>query len=322
MEFDVSVIVLSYQPNKEKLLATLKSVIMQRGCDFEVIIADDGSESFFETEIHRFMHERGFSNYRILAGRQNQGTVLNLLGAVGLAKGRFIKPVSPGDYLYDADTLSEMAAFMRKYEAKAAFGDMVYYRFDGELKVAGIKTPCDDAMYLPENRDYDFGKVLKHQMIYTDYISGASVMYERDCFRSGLETIQGTVLYAEDAVLQLMAVQNQRIYKIPRYVMWYEYGSGISTNTGLGFSDRLRKDFYGLYKMLMRDYANAPHVKRTCRIWKVIMEKGKAANFLRRCINVDRMIFLLRRRKLLREYACENYETGFFEAAVDPAVEK
>lgn len=315
MAFDFSVVVLTYNPNKEKLLATLNSVIMQRGCSFEVIISDDGSQNFYEPEIHAFMGARGFADYRIIAQEKNRGTVKNLHGTVAVAKGRYIKPISPGDYLYDADTLCDVLAFMEEKQAKAVFGDMVYYSYEEELQVANRKTPCDDALYLPDNRKYSHKKALKHQMIYADNISGAAAFYERSSFLANLEAIRGKVTYAEDSVLQLLAVQNMRLYKIPRYLVWYELGSGISTDPSKGFSDWLRKDFYQFYTMLHGEYPDAPYVKRAFRIWKIMMESGKMANLLRRCSNVDKLWFLLRRRNILRRYVCEGYDQANFYAA-------
>ena len=39
----ISVVVLTYNPDSEKLLATLRSVICQQDVDYEVILSDDGS---------------------------------------------------------------------------------------------------------------------------------------------------------------------------------------------------------------------------------------------------------------------------------------
>lgn len=308
VSFDFSVIVLSYHPIKEKILATLNSVVIQQACSFEVIIADDGSTDFFEPEIHAFMQKHNFVNYRIIAHEQNQGTVKNILDAVHTAEGKYIKPISPGDYLYDSQTLFEVFSFMEKYQAKIAFGDMVYYGWeDGLLQVANVKTPVDDAMYLPDNARYNSRRAAKHQMVYNDNISGAAVFYERECFRDRLETICGQVVYAEDTMLQLFALQNVRIYKIPRFLIWYEYGTGISTNKKLGFSDRLTKDFLRFYQLLYKTYPTAPFVKRTYYTWKLLEESGRLPNLLRRCAEVDKHAFRL--RKLLQgRYFCEGYE--------------
>ena len=43
---DISICVLTYQPNYEKLFMTLTSIICQQGCSYEIIIADDGTPDF------------------------------------------------------------------------------------------------------------------------------------------------------------------------------------------------------------------------------------------------------------------------------------
>ena len=49
MKEKVSVIVLTYNPLKQKLIATLKTKNSQKNVDIQVIISDDGSkENYFE----------------------------------------------------------------------------------------------------------------------------------------------------------------------------------------------------------------------------------------------------------------------------------
>ena len=43
---DVSICVLTYRPDYEKLFMTLTSIIRQQGCSYEIIIADDGTLDF------------------------------------------------------------------------------------------------------------------------------------------------------------------------------------------------------------------------------------------------------------------------------------
>lgn len=317
MGFDFSVIVLTYHPVKEKLLATLNSVVMQRGCSFEVIVADDGSDTFYEDEIRSLMQRRGFPNYRIIAQKENVGTVRNLLDTMAVTQGTYIKPISSGDYLYDTDTLRQVLAFMKTRDAKAVFGDMVYYVPEGTLRTVRIKTPWVDAMYLPDCSTYNNKKVLKHQLVYADHISGAAAFYERLSFAQGLANICDRVTYAEDTVLQLLAVQNIRIYKMPRVLMWYEYGSGISTSMNQESAHKLRMDFYRFYGMLKEYYGNVPYVKRTFYIWKIMMERGKTANFLRRCVNVDKLVFLLRRKRLQTQYPGVEWEEARLREILD-----
>lgn len=313
MKFDFTVIVVTYHPSREKLLTTLNSIVRQQGVSFEIVIADDGSPDFFEQDIRAFMDDRHFENYRIIAHEQNQGTVQNMLDAVNVAQGKYIKPISPGDDLYDSQTLRDVFMQMEKLQAKAVFGDMIYYSLDDELRVTNLKTPVDDALYLPDYEGYRKKKAAKRQMVYYENISGAAVFYEAVCFKKGLEAIRGYVTYAEDAMLQMLVQWDIRIYKIPRFVVWYEYGTGISTNKKLGFSDRITNDFYQFYQMLEKECPNGPYVKRALRTWKVIQQGKKLPNLLRHFLEWDKHIFRLRKGKILKQYVCEGYDDKFFK---------
>ena len=310
MKYDFSVIVLSYHPNKEKLFATLRSVLLQRDCRFEVIVADDGSEEFYEPEIRAFFEEHHFVDYRVIAHEHNQGTVMNLLDAAEAAEGTYIKPISPGDYLYDDGTLRDLLGFMNKHDAKAVFGDMVYYSEEPEFHIFDTKTPWDDSLYCAE--EFDRRRAMKHQMVYLDNISGASVAYTKEAFCSGLRAIAGHVRFAEDAMLQLMILQGDRIWKIHRYVVWYEYGTGISTDLQSGPSPRLKNDFYRFYTMLYEHYPEEPYVGRTFRRWKMMMEGNRCVNMVRRFTQLDKLHFVLKKHVMMKKYVCSDYDDRFF----------
>ena len=51
---DVSVVVLTYNPDLRGLKRTLRSVMLQTGVNFEIIIADDGSSDNLSEEIKAF----------------------------------------------------------------------------------------------------------------------------------------------------------------------------------------------------------------------------------------------------------------------------
>ena len=65
--FDVSVCVITYRSDYNKLLTTLASVLHQKNCVFEIIIADDGTENFARKEIENFLeNNRTGSEERIM----------------------------------------------------------------------------------------------------------------------------------------------------------------------------------------------------------------------------------------------------------------
>ena len=113
--FLVSVCVTTYKPDYADLGLTLESILRQKNCSFEIIIADDGTEW-------------NFNAYKIVRAPKNYGTVHNTLAACLVARGKYIKDISPGDYLYADTVLADMAAFMEAGSCEAAFGRACYYR--------------------------------------------------------------------------------------------------------------------------------------------------------------------------------------------------
>ena len=78
-KIDVSVCVLSYHPDYEKLYATLTSIIQQKNCSYEIVIGDDGTPDFRHHEIELWLLERGFKDYTIVHSAENKGTVHNMI---------------------------------------------------------------------------------------------------------------------------------------------------------------------------------------------------------------------------------------------------
>ena len=88
-EVDVSVCVLTYQPDYEKLFMTLVSVIRQQGCSYEIIIADDGTPDFRQDMVKAWMAVHGITDYCIVRSMENYGTVRNVWNAYTIARGRY-----------------------------------------------------------------------------------------------------------------------------------------------------------------------------------------------------------------------------------------
>ena len=78
MKYNVSVVVLTYNAVWEKLRRTLDSIVVQRGLEFEIIVADDGSSVRSDDRITVFFAEKGFTAYKLVNAKENGGTVKNL----------------------------------------------------------------------------------------------------------------------------------------------------------------------------------------------------------------------------------------------------
>lgn len=307
----ISVILLSYHSRKKEFFATLNSIIAQKDCSYELIIADDGSPDFFQSEIEAFLDSRRILNYQILCAEKNRGTVCNLLRAVQAAKGKYIKPISPADYLYDAYTLRDLGAFMEKKQAKAAFGSMVFYHNEGIFQTFRIRFPFRHQIYQADRNRYSFRRALKMQFVLGDTLCGAAAIYDRELFRQSLEMLTPSVVYAEDLVFQLLAAQNIRIYHMDRKILWYEYGSGISTQTPSNTFSRLDTDFYEFYQLIHRQYPQILYLKRVLRVWEIKKHGSRLLKFTTKLFP-DKILFSLYRRFLLRTINPHGYDDQFF----------
>ena len=317
MGYDFTVLVVTYYSDREKLLETLNSIVAQKDVSFEIVIADDGSDVFYRQDICDFMAERGFTHYQIVENAENHGTVCNLLSGLEVSRGKYVKTISPGDYLYDDHTLSKLCSFMQEHDAKVLFADLVYYSYeDGRLTIYPHRDPWDDSIYLPD-RPYSQKKVLKHELVYSDTICGAGTAFETELFRSQLKRLEGTVIYAEDAVIQLMALQGHRVWKYPGIMVWYEYGSGISTNSELGFGQKITQDFYNFTKWLTEHYGEEPYVRRAWKKWQILIQNDRKKYLQLRLQWWDMNLFSMRRRLFLKNYRLEGVNEDWFYAFHD-----
>lgn len=304
----ISVLVLTYHPQKNALFSTLRSIVKQKDCNYEIIVADDGSPDFFEGAIRSFLDAHNCT-YQILAHKENQGTVKNILDGVKLARGAYVKPISPGDYLYDDTTLRDIGLFMEQHQAKAAFGKMIFYACEPDFYVKNLTHPILPGIYEAER--YCFRKAAKQQLVYSDFISGASAVYETATFRKALETIAPAVRYAEDSVFQLFALENTRIYALPRYIVWYEHGSGISTKqTGQAFT-RIDWDFYNFYQLMAKLFPKNAYAQQACHLWE-LRKDGARKKLLAAKLRPGKLLFSLRVRLGRKALKTPHYNDEFF----------
>ncbi len=310
MSFDVSVIVLTYFPDRDKLLKTLKSVLLQRDISYEILIADDGSDNFYQSDIEEIMKEYAFTDFKFVAHPENQGTVINFYDAVKVASGEVIKPISPGDYLYGEDTLSKVYNFMKENKADVAFGNLVYYFDEDEFTVFNRKEPICDKPYF-NYKDYKSKKIAKNLIKYSDSICGAALFYKASVLSEGLSKIAGTVIYAEDSITQMFALEGKRILKTDDYVVFYEYGTGISTNKTAG-SVRMLDDFLRFYGLLGRMFPENRYVKTAARKFDLIRHSKRLQYYLYRLTLVDNNFYSIKQKLVLKRYRCSNYSLDLF----------
>lgn len=225
----ISVIVADYNPEIQKLKATLLSIIEQEGVSFEIIVTDDGSLKDQFDEIKEFFAKYHFDRYILVKNKKNEGTVRNLIHGLRQASGKYFKGISPGDCLFDSSTLKDWYEFAEKHDADVIFGDSILYSCsnDNLATVKAKKHPQMPLIYDYRNHDLN-GKVSRYVLM-QDAIFGCQFLIKKDFALRYLEEASHYVRFAEDMMYRAMIVRDERFLYFNRNILWYEYGTGIST---------------------------------------------------------------------------------------------
>ena len=265
----VSVIVATYNPVWDKLKATLLSVLSQKSIEYEILIADDGSENDLANEIKDLFSTYNFENYKILSSETNRGTVLNYYNAVLNARYDYIKPLSPGDCLFSETTLAEWAEYAISRKAKICFGDAIYYE-EKSFQIINRRNPKHTELYADDNKSNN--KI--PYLLLPDHVLGAALITEKETTISYLKLIINKVKYCEDYILKFYLIDGCKITYFKNAVLWYEYGLGVSTNSKwLSILLNERKVCAGL----LYDHENSSWRWRL--IWKHQKKTGKLPKY-------------------------------------------
>jgi glycosyltransferase involved in cell wall biosynthesis len=239
---DISVIVLTYNPDLGDLKRTLRSIILQEGVSFEIVIADDGSKNNLSKEIIEYFERSGFTGYQLALNEENHGTVKNIISGVSISRGRYIKLISPGDYLYDEKSLKNLFDCAEQNKVPLVFGDVLFFDSNSEdfsvIKKSAL--PCITKCY--EAGSYDADTVRRNYLIVYDNIHGISTLVEKAAFEKYLKMIEGKVIYCEDHCYRLMAYDGAKMIYCKKPVAMYGFGFGISTGTNDKWAQRLLND--------------------------------------------------------------------------------
>lgn len=249
---DFSVVVCCYNPNIDQLKKTVISVIKQKNVSLEIIICDDGSKNnYFEIlkEWVDSLNTEIIFKYSFL--EKNHGTIKNYLEGIKVSCGKYIKPISPGDYLYDENSLY---VYKKKFEEDydILFSDSIYY-FDEKVNI---------------KRQYPISRLIFHKKnicipycLYSIFFLGATLCEKREIVLQILLEVENKVLYLEDySMMTIALIEKKKIAGIEKPLIWYEYGNGISTNNS--GRKRMEEDSYRVLNFLCLKYPNCRMVKK------------------------------------------------------------
>lgn len=246
--FDVTIVILSYNPSYEKLRKTISSILLQVNINFEIIICDDGSKNFFYDECVNYFKQNKFNDYKIIRSNVNRGVVLNYLEGVRVARGKFIKAISPGDYLYASNTLYLWLNFLKLNNCKNSFGRGVYYNDSKEFKIIKHRfAPKSVELY-----KLKLNSLTRHSCLLLDDMAlGAAYITERNLLLEYLTIIEGRIRLGEDFIYSLMQYNNEFALYYDNNVIWYEYGNGISSSVSSVYSSVMKNDLTAMHEIIL-----------------------------------------------------------------------
>ena len=174
---DLSILLVQYRPDEGELRRTLASLLRQSCRDFELVVADDGSDEDFFPLTRKILAENGFTGAKFVKLTPNGGTVKNVLNGAKQAVGKWVFTVSPGDYLYDADTVAWLLEVLRRDAPRVALAAGLLRDRNGAPIQCPGDAPFDRTPYRPGT--YDAKTAKRNMLLYDDGISGAGLVYER-----------------------------------------------------------------------------------------------------------------------------------------------
>ena len=247
--YNVTVVVLTYNPVWKKLRATLKSIVEQQNVHVQIVITDDGSKNNYFDEVELFFKEIRFRDFKLVSNEKNEGTVKNFYRGIVASDAEYIKCISPGDLLYDRLTLAKWLSFTIEKRADITFCDAVFYNIkNGSLNIIkNAHNPNNMSIYTKPSSYHD--KVINY-IIFEDTISGATILARKKVLLHYIAFLVQRVIYVEDYFIRLAVLDKKNIVYYPQNGIWYEFDDGgITTSGDVDWYERTRKDFIEMDKI-------------------------------------------------------------------------
>lgn len=317
--YDAAVIVVTYNSDLRKTLMTLQSCLAQKGLRFQIVIADDGSQESNFGHIVSFFRMRGFEDYVLCSSPTNTGTVKNVARALSNVDAPYVKTISPGDYFYENCTLDRMVYQLRIDGSAFCFGRPLLYT---SLEPGGIvnrQLPIDMEPYCNPWRIANRTAAKRNLIRYKDGIYGTTLAYRRDDFIEAISRLVDKVPLCEDYSAKLMLLDNAKYSFLNNYVVWYEYGTGISTKKypkGLG---PRRQDWIDLCKVFEEDYitdSDAMLYIQDVRL-KTSGHPTPIKALLRLAKDPERLLFTVRKKIVDFRYKAVDYDFGLLASQLN-----
>ena len=312
-EFQVTVIVASYNPNFNDMYKTLISILKQKNISKEIIVVDDCSQNNLFREIEEVFFEHDFCNYSLIDGKVNEGTCKNIFKGAKIAAGKYIKLISPGDFLYSDDILALWYLFMEENNVDISFGNAVYYNnLNSKFEILKLKNnPMNRFLY--EKEKYNSNKVRINYLVLRDHPVGAAFLIKKDILRKYLEKIVGKIVYAEDVAYRLMLFSGIKIEYFSKEVVFYEYGNGVSTSQNSKWLKILKAEIAHADNLLLKENMNNDKFCRKYKKFVKVKANSKLGVEVKRCIFFPYYFYLKARSLMKPTYSSTNIDMEFVD---------
>lgn len=227
----VSIIILSYQ-KYDGLYRTLNTILSQNYRNIEILISDDGSEEFPESEIAIWAKKHVEIKIQIRKNSTNLGTVAHANLAVSCCTGEYIKFLPPGDGFCSPDSLRNLVEVAKKKNAVILTSpSLVYYKnyenvrfqFPSQHHIRKLKFFTSEQLF----------SVISQ----SNFISAIGTIFHRKFFDEG--GFDEEYRYLDDWPTWLSRLrQNRQIEVLEIPTVYYEL-EGISNQTGNAFCSEL-----------------------------------------------------------------------------------
>lgn len=228
-KYRVSVLLVTYNSDWEKTKLTLNSIVMQKKISFELIVSDDGSKNNNYELVKSFFEDTNFNEYILVYNENNVGIIKNVLRALKVASGQYIRPISPGDTLIGENLLYDWCNFLENSGKKWTFGNVLNTK-----NSLGRPIELFVKEHMPQNvKVYLTGDELTARyecVVKLLKPHGVSALLDRKLFEKYLIELSGIIKYADDFVFVLLMLDEYMPAFYPKNVVLYECGSGIGSD--------------------------------------------------------------------------------------------
>lgn len=255
----VSVVVLTYNPDNCKLRQTLHGILAQRGVETEIILSDDGSARKDFSFLPEFLGDR--LPWKLIENPENRGTVYNCYSGIEAARGEYVFLTSPGDILFDGDTLRSFYAFAKEQNAPLCFGNGVRYaQKEGKpYRTSPYSIPAFPEVYKGSLRRQ------KISFFGDNLIIGACYFRSRKLALRLLQPFLGVSKYMEDTPTTMLALLEGIPLAYPdRNIIFYEDGAGVSTGGNSKWKKLLHADLSASLRLLREKFPKDACLQIAC----------------------------------------------------------